>query len=69
MLAPMNLIPVSRPTISSLWAKTSHLPLGKQLFSRLLPSLRLIEGQELAYTRNISFRGPLSLEVEWDERK
>ena len=36
--------------------------------TRLMPSLRLIEGQTLNYTRNISFRGPLELAVEWDER-
>lgn len=37
MLALMNLLPaVSRPTISSLWARTQHLPLGKRLFSRLV---------------------------------
>lgn len=37
MLAGMNLLAaVSRPTISSLWARTRHLPLGKPLFSRLI---------------------------------
>lgn len=36
--------------------------------TRLMPSLRLIEDQKLNYTRNISFRGPLELELEWDER-
>jgi len=30
-----------------------------------LPSLRLVEGQEVNYSRNISFRGPLSLWVRW----
>lgn len=30
-----------------------------------LPSLRLVAGQEVDYTRNISFRGPLSLWVSW----
>ncbi len=30
-----------------------------------LPSLRLVEGREVNYTRNISFRGPLSLWVSW----
>ena len=30
-----------------------------------LPSLRLVEGREVDYTRNISFRGPLSLWVSW----
>ena len=33
---------------------------------RLMPSLRLVEKQDLSYTRNISFRGPLKLEVAWD---
>ncbi|MFK7802278.1 MAG: cytochrome P450 [Anaerolineae bacterium] len=33
-----------------------------------LPSLRLVPDQSLNYTRNISFRGPLQLELEWDER-
>ncbi len=36
--------------------------------TRLMPSLRLSDQQNLAYTRNISFRGPLTLNVEWDER-
>jgi len=36
--------------------------------TQLMPSLRLIGNQDLAYTRNISFRGPLSLEVAWNER-
>ena len=36
--------------------------------TRLLPSLRLKPDQSLKYTRNISFRGPLQLNVEWDER-
>ena len=36
--------------------------------TRLMPSLRLVEDQTLSYMRNISFRGPLALEVEWDER-
>ena len=36
--------------------------------TRLMPSLRLVSEQELAYTRNISFRGPLELRVAWDER-
>lgn len=29
------------------------------------PSLHLVEGREVDYTRNISFRGPLSLWVSW----
>jgi cytochrome P450 len=36
--------------------------------TRRLPSLRLAPGQKLAYTRNISFRGPIALQVAWDER-
>jgi cytochrome P450 len=31
-----------------------------------LPGLRLVPGQELSYLPNTSFRGPRSLEVEWD---
>lgn len=34
--------------------------------TRLLPSLRLVPNQMLAYTRNISFRGPLALHVAWE---
>ncbi|MEM9777440.1 MAG: cytochrome P450, partial [Chloroflexota bacterium] len=30
-----------------------------------MPSLRLVPDQELEYTRNISFRGPLKLHVKW----
>jgi cytochrome P450 len=37
--------------------------------TRCLPSLRLVAGQTLRYTRNISFRGPLALELAWDERE
>ncbi len=33
-----------------------------------MPSLRLAPTQPRRYTRNISFRGPLALEVEWDEQ-
>ena len=36
--------------------------------TRALPSLRLMLEQTFSYTRNISFRGPLRLNVEWDER-
>ena len=32
---------------------------------RELPTLRLAPGQEIAYTRNISFRGPVALRVSW----
>ncbi len=31
-----------------------------------LPSLRLVAGQEFRFVPNTSFRGPLSLEAEWD---
>lgn len=31
-----------------------------------LPSLRVVPGQTLHYLPNVSFRGPLSLLVEWD---
>jgi cytochrome P450 len=34
--------------------------------SARLPSLRLVAGQPLEFLPNISFRGPLSLSVEWD---
>jgi cytochrome P450 len=34
--------------------------------SARLPSLRLVPGQTLRYLPNVSFRGPLSLLVEWD---
>lgn len=34
--------------------------------TRLMPSLRLVPDQSLRYTRNISFRGPLELEVAWE---
>ncbi|MEA2829181.1 MAG: hypothetical protein QOG43_3620 [Actinomycetota bacterium] len=34
--------------------------------SARLPSLRLVAGQPLEFLPNISFRGPLSLPVEWD---
>ena len=30
------------------------------------PSLRLVEGREVRFVPNTSFRGPLALEVEWD---
>ena len=30
-----------------------------------LPSLRLLPGQEIQYSRNISFRGPTALRVSW----
>ena len=36
-----------------------------EALARELPGLRLVDEQEIEYTRNISFRGPLALEVEW----
>ncbi|WP_394619682.1 cytochrome P450 [Lentzea sp. JNUCC 0626] len=36
------------------------------LLSQRFPSMRLVPGQDVRYPRNISFRGPISLEVEWD---
>jgi hypothetical protein len=36
------------------------------LLSARLPSLRLVPGQTLRFQPNTSFRGPLSLLVEWD---
>ena len=33
--------------------------------TRLIPSLHLVPNQEINYTRNISFRGPLELQVAW----
>ncbi|MYE27599.1 MAG: cytochrome P450, partial [Chloroflexi bacterium] len=36
-----------------------------ETLARQLPELRLAHGQQLEYTRNISFRGPQSLWVAW----
>ena len=36
-----------------------------ETLARELPGLRLADGQELEYTRNISFRGPVALRVTW----
>ena len=36
-----------------------------EALARELPGLRLAAGQAIAYTRNISFRGPLALMVDW----
>ena len=32
-----------------------------------LPSLRLVEEQQLNYSANITFRGPQALQVDWDK--
>ena len=37
-----------------------------ELLSQRLPSLRLVEGQHLSYFPNITFRGPESLEIDWN---
>lgn len=37
-----------------------------ELLASRLPSLRLVEGQQLSYFPNITFRGPDKLLVEWD---
>ena len=36
-----------------------------EALTRKLPKLRLLPDQKIAYTRNISFRGPVSLHVTW----
>jgi hypothetical protein len=36
-----------------------------ETLTRELPDLRLVDGQALEYTRNISFRGPVALHVTW----
>ena len=36
-----------------------------ETLARELPGLRLVDGQALEYTRNISFRGPQALHVSW----
>jgi hypothetical protein len=36
------------------------------LLSQRLPSLRLVEDQELTYFPNITFRGPEELHLEWE---
>ena len=38
-----------------------------ELLSERLPSLRLVEGQELTFFPNITFRGPDVLNLEWDQ--
>jgi cytochrome P450 len=37
-----------------------------ELLSRRIPSLRLVDGQELTFFPNITFRGPDTLWLEWD---
>lgn len=49
----MNAIAALRPTISSLWSRTSRLPLGNRLFSKLI-------GRAAPYTSTID---PLVLEL------
>ena len=41
--------------------------LALELLSQRLPSLRLVEHQDLTYFPNITFRGPDALHLEWDE--
>ncbi|MCY3780785.1 MAG: cytochrome P450 [Chloroflexi bacterium] len=36
-----------------------------ETLARELPGLRLVDGQAIEYTRNISFRGPVALRVTW----
>ena len=38
-----------------------------ELLSQRLPSLRLVEDQELVFFPNITFRGPDTLQLEWDQ--
>ena len=38
-----------------------------ELLAERLPSLRLVDDQQLSYFSNITFRGPDSLHLEWDE--
>jgi Cytochrome P450 len=33
--------------------------------SQRFPDMRLVPGQEVRYPRNISFRGPVSMQAEW----
>ena len=37
-----------------------------ELLAEKLPSLRLVDGQDLEYFPNITFRGPEALHLEWD---
>ncbi|HWL43290.1 MAG TPA: cytochrome P450 [Ilumatobacter sp.] len=37
-----------------------------ELLTERVPSLRLVDGQQLTYFPNITFRGPDTLQVEWD---
>ena len=36
-----------------------------ETLTRELPALQLVDGQDVEYTRNISFRGPVALHVTW----
>ncbi len=38
-----------------------------EALSQRLPSLRLVEGQSLSYSENITFRGPSKLMVDWGD--
>ena len=38
-----------------------------ELLLSKVPSLRLVEGQELQYQPNFSFRGPKTLHLTWDK--
>jgi len=38
-----------------------------EALSKRLPSLRLVEGKQLNYSANITFRGPSELYVDWDQ--
>ena len=37
-----------------------------QSLTESIPGLRLVAGQELRYSPNMTFRGPRELHVEWD---
>jgi cytochrome P450 len=51
--------------LGAMLAKVEARIVTAALASRI-PSLRLVEGQQLEYSRNITFRGPSKLMVEWD---
>jgi len=37
-----------------------------EMLAERIPSLRLVENQDLSYFPNINFRGPTKLMVAWD---